>query len=488
MSYVRVVRWCLVFFLVGVAGISVLPLGFFNAYMIALAGAVFSCLARKTKGIRIAALCVCACSLGFMRAAAVVPPANLSLPHTPFPFSGTVRDEPTLRADAQTVTLATPDLLRMRLPLFPVAAEGDRISGTCTGVLPEWTQPQSGRVFPPLCIRSEGVAVSSSRIAPSRIFSAIRMQFQSVISSGISSPASDLLGGLLIGAHQSFSESLKTDFRRAGVSHVVAVSGYNISIIIAGLWCLLRRTPLGKRRSFWLLSGGVIVFVGITGAAAATVRAAVMGVLVLFGQYLGRPTAGGHALLIAATVMVAVNPFILLSSVGFQLSVLATAGLIYLSPLISVRVQSLPSLWGLKDVGVQTVSASVATAPLIAGVFHTFSFAAFPANIVIVPLIPLAMAVGFAWSVWALAITALETLTHVSLFWLSDTAALVPAGILYGIIHIARFFARVPFAQVDIAVPSVFLWAGIVAGYALIITAVFRARKRLRLAAQESRI
>ncbi len=472
----RIFRFALGSFLAGISAASLLPLGIFEAYAGILGAICIGVIGRRVRTVRIAALCAALAMLGILRVGVLTGEKFFSLQRTPFAFTGTVIAEPTLRGSFQTASVdvmqegVSQGIMRIRLLLIPEARVGDTVQGTCTAVLPEWRAP-GGRIFPPLCTQSAAEIHLSSRSSFWRILADIRHSFQDVIDRGLPSPSSDLLGGLLLGVQQTFPAPLKEDFRRSGVSHIVAVSGFNITIIIAALWSMLKRTPLGRRRSFWLLGGGAVLFVCLTGAAAATVRAAVMGLLVLFGQSRGRLSQSGHALLVAAVAMVVWDPTLLLFNVGFQLSVAATAGLIVISPIIDSYVRALPSWAGIKDIGVQTLSAFIATAPLIAGVFHTFSLVALPANLLIVPLVPITMAVGFAWGVIA----------FVAHGWIIDLLALPASVLLNTIIALAQFFSRLPFAQVSVTLSESHSIILIISGYLLLGVLVMIARRRLRL-------
>ncbi|MBI4252900.1 ComEC/Rec2 family competence protein [Candidatus Uhrbacteria bacterium] len=479
----RIFRYALGSFLIGVAVASLLPLGIFEAYVGMLGAMCIGVLGRNILFLRITALCVGISMLGILRVGISAGERFFLPEHTPFAFAGTVIAEPTLRGYFQTASVdviregESRGIMRIRLPMIPEVRVTDVVQGTCTTLLPEWRAP-GGRLFPPLCTQSTTEIQFSSRPSFWRILADVRHSFQDVIDRGLSPPASDLLGGLLLGVQQTFSATLKEDFRRSGVSHIVAVSGFNITIIIAALWSVFKRTPLGKRRSFWLLGGGVVLFVCLTGAAAATVRAAVMGLLVLFGESRGRLSQSGHALFIAAAAMVAWDPALLLFNVGFQLSIAATAGLIGISPIIEPYVRALPSWAGLKDIGIQTLSAFIATTPIITGMFHTFSFVAIPANLLIVPLVPMTMAAGFVWGVAA-------TVAH---GWFIDLLALPAVALLNAIIALAQFFSHLPFAQVSVSLSAPHSIAVVVGGYLLLGIVVMVAKRQLRLANQEGTI
>lgn len=207
----------------------------------------------------------------------------------------------------------------------------------------------------------------------------------------IPEPHSGLLAGLLLGIKVDLSDSFKTALRNSGTSHIVALSGFNLTVIISFLLILLKRLP---RRLVWLLSGLMILgFVIMTGAASSVVRAAIMGWLMLLAGLMGRRRHVTNAILLAATTMVLLHPNILLYDVGFQLSLAATAGLIYLSPLLQPTTKYIPQF--MQEAFAATLGATIFTLPLIALYFGGLSWVSLFANLIVVPLVPYVMLVGF---------------------------------------------------------------------------------------------
>ena len=193
-------------------------------------------------------------------------------------------------------------------------------------------------------------------------------------------PDSSLLGGLLYGDRNGLSKELTNNFNRVGLSHIVAVSGYNITIIATAVMSVLIFIGLYRRQAFWLAVAIIILFVIFTGASASAVRAGVMGSVFLVGQYLGRPSRAAPSLVLAAAVMILFNPYILFYDAGFQLSALATAGMIFLAEDGVIKT---------------TVAAIVATLPLILYQFGRLSLVALPVNILVLWIIPYVMLAGF---------------------------------------------------------------------------------------------
>lgn len=207
-------------------------------------------------------------------------------------------------------------------------------------------------------------------------------------------PTRSLVAGLLIGNRESFSEQQLEHFSRAGITHIIALSGANIAILIAFFeWMAIRvRIPVSVR--VWGVVGAIVLFVLFVGAPSSVVRAAIMGSIAYVANYLGRRTESLRLLLCCCALMVLINPLLLLYDVGFQLSFLSTAGVIWLLPLFERLVSKLPGL--LAESLAMTLAACVATAPLLLYQFGSLSLVAPVSNILILPLLPYIMAAGAA--------------------------------------------------------------------------------------------
>lgn len=222
----------------------------------------------------------------------------------------------------------------------------------------------------------------------------IRTVFLNGLKAALPEPAASYAAGVLLGDRSGIPKKYGDAFRDAGVSHVLAISGYNIAIIaevvlLALVWVVRRRT------AFWLSLAAVIVFVIMTGASASVVRAAIMGMMFMFASGYGRLYDPRNAILLAGAVMAYVNPFVLVFDVGFQLSFLAVLGLLYIYPLLQHATRTFPPLMGVTDLLRMTLAAQIAVLPLLVGVFGSVSLVSLPANILIVPLVPYLMATSF---------------------------------------------------------------------------------------------
>lgn len=218
-------------------------------------------------------------------------------------------------------------------------------------------------------------------------------------------PARSLIAGLLIGNRESFSQAQLDHFSRAGITHIIALSGTNISILIAFFEAVALRMRVKSGPRVFLVLGAITWFVLLVGAPSSVVRAAVMGSIAYVATYFGRPTNALRLLLSCAALMVLVNPAMLLYDVSFQLSFVSTAGVIWLLPVFERLVRRLPAT--VAETLAMTLAATTATAPLLLYQFGSISMAAPLTNIVILPLIPHIMA--------ASAVAVLMSVAHVPL-------------------------------------------------------------------------
>lgn len=208
-----------------------------------------------------------------------------------------------------------------------------------------------------------------------------------VISRILPEPESALLGGILLGT-RDFSDELSEDFRTTGTAHIVAISGFNVTIVAGIFDAMLRR--FGRKVSFYGSLLGILGLVIITGAQASVVRAGIMGAFILLAQRAGRMYASVNALLLTGCLMLIQNPKLLQFDLGFQLSFAALAGLLFVQPKLDSAFPKFP----LKVHLFPTIAAQITTTPLLLYNFGNFSFVSILANLLVLPLIPWAMLVG----------------------------------------------------------------------------------------------
>jgi competence protein ComEC len=217
-------------------------------------------------------------------------------------------------------------------------------------------------------------------------------------------PEGALLAGILLGDDSAIPKDLQQAFAQTGTSHIVAISGFNISIVAGVFMILTRRLP--RRVPGWLVAAaGIAIYTVLVGATPSVVRAAIMGGLAILARQLGRRSHGLTALLFAGALMTAANPWTLWD-VGFQLSFAATLGLILyadplqegverlLSRLGKERARALASAAG--EIFLMTTAAQITTLPIMLYQFQSLSLIAFAVNPLILFVQPMLMIAGGA--------------------------------------------------------------------------------------------
>ena len=172
------------------------------------------------------------------------------------------------------------------------------------------------------------------------ILFSLKQSFIRSISSVLPEPQASLAGGLLIGAKRALGTDLTLDFRRAGIIHIVVLSGYNITIVAEAIMKVFSFLPYFLSLAFGGIS--IILFAILTGGSATVVRASVMALLALLARSTGRTYEIARALFLAAFIMLIYNPKLLAFDSSFQLSFASTIGLIYFSPIVEKYLGFIP--------------------------------------------------------------------------------------------------------------------------------------------------
>jgi competence protein ComEC len=228
----------------------------------------------------------------------------------------------------------------------------------------------------------------------------LRNRLSQRLSQALPEPQASLAQGILLGLRGNIPYSLNQAFARTGTTHVLAISGINITIVIgillaAGIWLFGRRYSI----YIWLALLIIWLYALLTGMDPPVVRGAIMGSLFLIAEFLGRQRSALTALTFAAAIMVGIQPQVLWDA-SFQLSFLAMAGLILILPYLQVwgRI-GLPNSTGKKSVATSlgmfavdsfaiTLAAILATWPVVAYYFHLVSLVGLPATFFSVLALP----------------------------------------------------------------------------------------------------
>lgn len=216
----------------------------------------------------------------------------------------------------------------------------------------------------------------------------VRASLRHAIQQALPEPHASLLAGLLVGSQQGMPEELRQALVASGTTHLVVVSGYNITLVAGALAGLFHRSPHLRRT---LPVVGVWLFTLLAGGTAPSVRAAIMATVAIVAVQSGRGRDALGALALATAAMLLIDPR-LVHDLGFQLSMLATLGLVTLQPRLASLAPWLPSV--VREPVAATLAAQLATTPLLATTFHQVSISAPLANALAAPAIPVATVGG----------------------------------------------------------------------------------------------
>jgi len=402
---------------------------------------------RKRRWVRLLAVCALVFLAGLIRYRMSLPqttPATISyyVDQGRMTLGAVVTEEPDVRDRYTNLRLQVyqvrvgerwrpvTGLIQATVPRFPAYAYGDNLELTGLLELPPTFEEFSYRDY----LARQGVyalmrlpRVVLLRQGEGNPFLALlygfKARLQGIIAQALPEPHAALLMGILLGIKSALPADLSAALATVGLTHIVVVSGYNLSVI-AGVLGSLTEKRLGPRLALLASLAGVFAFTLMTGASAAVVRAAIMVSLTLLARYLGRQTEALTSLGLAAALMAGLNPQIPWD-IGFQLSFLATLGLVSVSPLLEKWLQGLPAL--VRSPLAVTLAAQIMTTPVIVGNFQRLSLIAPLSNLLVLPVVPILMALGavllgvglfwpagatlIGWGIWVFSTYAVTVIT-----------------------------------------------------------------------------
>lgn len=217
----------------------------------------------------------------------------------------------------------------------------------------------------------------------------IRRKFSAGLQSALPEPAASFGLGILVGQRDTMPETVKEQLKAVGLTHIVAVSGYNLMIILRASGRFLRDK---SKYQYVLVSGGLVgSFLLFAGSSPSIVRASVVCGIGLAAWYYGRNIKPLTLLLVAAAITAYANPLYIWGNVSWYLSFLAFFGVLVVAPLFMQRVFGNKSPPLLVAILIESLSAEFATLPYTLYIFGQFSFVGILANVLVVALVPLAM-------------------------------------------------------------------------------------------------
>jgi len=427
---------------------------------------------RESPQARLASVCALALILGAWRYASAVPhfdEGSLAYYNEQgwVKLTGVVRGEPDVRDTYTNLRMAAESLVLddkehavtgtvlVRAPRYPEYRYGDRLEIEGLLETPPEFEDFSYRDY----LARQGIhsllrrphitllARDQGNFFYAKLY-AFKGRAQAIIARILPEPQASLLTGILLGVETGIPADLMADFSATGTTHIIAISGFNISII-AGLFSGLSARLLGRRRAMPVAVAGIILYTLLVGASAAVVRAAIMGSLYVIAIHYGRQSDALNSLMAAAILMTALNPFTLWD-LGFQLSFAATLGLVLYTPVVQgwfegglrrlLSEEATQKATGLlNEALIVTLAAQITTLPVIIYNFHALSLVTLLTNLLILPAQPGVM----LWGGLA---------TIAGLLWLPLGQALgwVAWLFLTFTIVVVELTAHVPYASLDV--------------------------------------
>ncbi len=275
-----------------------------------------------------------------------------------------------------------------------------------------------------------------------------RDSFANGIREGIQEPEASLGAGFLLGQKTALPEKLDSELRLLGLTHIVVASGYNLTILIRFARRLFVKISRFTALAF---SGGLVYcFALVTGWSPSMTRAGLIAGISLLAWYYGRKLHPIVLLSFSAGITVLINPTYAWGDIGWLLSFTSFIGVIILGPLLNAYFWGDKKPGAIRQVLIETLSAQILTLPIIAYVFGQYSPLALPANLLILPLIPLAMLLTFIAGIAGLLVAPIafivgwpaETLMRY-MVWVVDKLAQSPLAIAetsFGITAVVVFY------------------------------------------------
>ncbi len=282
--------------------------------------------------------------------------------------------------------------IRVRTNRFPILHYGDIVTIQCRLEAPQNTTFNYQRYLArygiySICYKAKikKIGEGGGSAIKKKLFD-LKNYSKSIIEKYINEPESSLIGPVLFGGGDELGETIVEKFRRTGLTHIMAVSGFNVGILAAGVAYLLFLLGLRRKIVFIVSSVAVISYVVLVGAPPSAVRAGIMSILILFSLSVGRISRLVNIVIITAAGTLLCNPLLVSADIGWQLSFAAVLGLIYLYPLIKKILDKIiwKRLAWLSDVIAATLAAQFSTTPISLYHFGQVSIISPLSNILVV--------------------------------------------------------------------------------------------------------
>jgi len=412
-----------------------------------------------------------------------IPPSVQRYIDTEISEEGVVVADPDVRETSQRLTIQTSiDGIETKVlavaSTFPPVTYGDRVQVSGVLMRPEAFDTDTGRSFAyDKFLAKDGIFLLIQRAhidmvgtegdiwyQVRRMLSVTKFRFIDALGAALPEPHASLAAGLLAGGKQGLGDEWLAVFIGAGLIHIVVLSGYNVMIVAESV---LRAFHLAGRRAAAILAAVVItLFVLAAGAGPASIRAGIMAGLTLLARATGRTYVVMRALLVSLVCMLLYSPLLLIFDPGFQLSFIATLGLIYGVPIVEkwfavVKVESV------REILSSTVSAQIAVLPLLLYQTGTLSIVALPVNMLVLPIIPVAMLLSFVAGMVGLVSITLAPIVGAPAYF----------SLAY-VLFVAEKATLIPYATVSI--PPFPFWI-VVVSYGVLVYGVYRKRSGIEI-------
>lgn len=373
-------------------------------------------------------------------------PAVANLPSGSTHFEGIIVEEPLRKTSSSryTVLVHMPQArqhmrLRVSSARYPQFEYGDMVSFECALQLPQHARRARAEDYDAQCYARSLVRLGNS--APSHIFAALfklKRVVGAQLSSAVRYPYDAFIAGIVYGERTGLPQDWYTALIDTGTVHIVAISGYNITLIVALLASACSRLPLARNKAMCITVLTICAFVVFVGMSASVVRAAIFGSLGLIARVWGKYPSKSAVLTTTAAAMALCNPYGVLYDAGFQLSFLATVGLMY-GTTRTEFFSGIPEVFGLKEALAQTTAATLLTSPLIVLLFGRVSVLGIAANVALLWSIPLLMAMGVLCIMLSVAPP------------FASVAGMVTESCVALFMGILRAIAKLPFASFEVS-------------------------------------
>lgn len=371
---------------------------------------------------------------------------------------GTVHSFPSIRDDSQNIDLLVSSmdgqdvtgLVRVSMSKYPTLLVGDELSVSAEILSPQNFEDfdyksylakeniYSVIYYPSFELVGEAGDLRSRFLRP---FNSLQNSFNSLLQKIYPEPESSLVTALTSGVRSRLSDSINDSFKATGITHLVALSGLNIALVLFILNLLFSFLPYRPKIILEII--GLIFFTIFVGATPSIVRACIMGVIALFAMLHARKSDTVRAILLAGFIMLLLSPRLLFYDVSFQLSFLATLGIIFIHPLLYPYLKFIPDKFSLREIISLTLSSQLAVLPLLVYNFGGVSLISPVTNVLVLPVSTLIIVFGFISAFFALFSILLGKLTGI-IAYISSAY----------IIKVAELTAAIPYAFLSLNLKS----------------------------------